>query len=45
MHCTKKWDTDADYLDKFRLVLLSHMSTIDFADPANIRKAHKELMS
>ena len=34
-----------EYLGRVRMALCSHVGSINFADPANIRKIHKELMS
>ena len=40
----ENWDADVDYLGRFKTVLSSRVSSINFADPANIRKVHRELM-
>ena len=40
-----KRDADADYLGRVKIALRSHVGGINFADPANIRKAHEELMT
>ena len=45
MHCTQKWDADAEYFGKVKMTLSSWMGGFNFADPANIRKAHEELMT
>ena len=34
-----------EYLGKVKVAISSYMGTINFADPTNIRKVHKELMS
>ena len=38
-------DADVEYLGRVKMVLSSCMDGIKFADPANIRKAHEELMT
>ena len=44
MYCTWKQDADVGYLGRVRMVLHSHVGSINFADLANIRRLHKELM-
>ena len=41
----QKQDVDGEYLGKVKMALNSHVGSINFADPANIRKAHKEIMT
>ena len=41
----QKWDVDIEYLGMVRMALHSCMGSINFANPANIRKVHKELMN
>ena len=41
----QKWDADERYLCKIKMVLCSHVGGINFADPANIRKTHEELVT
>ena len=43
MHCAGKLDTDVEYFGRVKMVLSSHVGSINVAYPANIRKAHKEL--
>ena len=43
--CTQKQDADAEYFDRVKIVLTSHMHSINFVNPGNIRKLHKALMS
>ena len=45
MYHTPKQDAYAEYLGRVKIVLSSYMGSIKFADPFNIKKAHKELMS
>ena len=40
MYHTQKQDTDAEYLGRIKMAL-----SINVVDPANIRKAHEELMT
>ena len=43
-HHAQKRDADAEDLGRVKMVLSSPVGGISFKDPANIRKAHKELM-
>ena len=45
MYCTHKWDADAEYLGSVKMVLSSHVVSINIVDQASIRKAHEELMT
>ena len=45
MYHAHKRDADVEYLGRVKMVLSSHMGDINFADPDNTRKAHKELMT
>ena len=45
MYHTQKWDADTQYLGRVKLALSSQIGSINFADPANIRKADEELMN
>ena len=45
MYHAQKRNADAEYLGRVKIVLSSCMGGIHFADPASIRKAHKELMT
>ena len=38
-------DADVEYLGRVKIALSSHMGSINFADPANIRNVHEELMT
>ena len=40
MYCAQKQDANTEYLGRVKMVLSIHLSSINFADPANIRKAH-----
>ena len=39
-----KRDADVEYVGTFKLLLSNCMGGINLTDPANIRKAHEELM-
>ena len=45
MYHTWTLDADAEYLGRVRMALSSNVGSIHFADPANIRVVHEELMS
>ena len=45
LYHTWKRDADAEYLGRVKIVLSIPVDGINFTDPANIRKAHDELMS
>ena len=45
MYHAQKRDADAEYLGRVKIVLSGCVGGINFADLANIRKAHKELMN
>ena len=36
-------DADAEYLSRVKMELSSHVGSINFVDPANIKKDHKEI--
>ena len=44
MDCAQKQDADAECLRRVKMMLSSCMGSINFADPANIRKVHEDLM-
>ena len=44
MYHIQKRDADVEYLGRVKMVLSSHVHRINFADPANMRKAQKQLM-
>ena len=44
MHHTQKRDANTEYWGRIKMVLSSCMGGITFSDPANIRKAHIELV-
>ena len=43
-YCAQRWDADAEYLGRVWMALHSHVGSINFADPANIRQVHDALM-
>ena len=45
MYHAQKQDADVEYLGRVKMALSSHMGSIIFVDPANIRKTHKEIMT
>ena len=40
-----KQDADAEYLGRIGMVICSHVGSINFTDPANIRQVHGILMT
>ena len=42
---TWRQDADAEYLVGVRMVLCSHVGSMNFADPTSIRQVHKPLMN
>ena len=45
MYHAQRWDAEAEYLGRVRMVLCSHIGSINFPDLANIRQVHEALMS
>ena len=41
----QKGDADVEHFGRVKLVLLGYLGSSNFADPANIKKVHRELIS
>ena len=44
-YCAQKQDAGVEYLGRIRMVICSHVGSINFTDPANILQVHGTLMS